>query len=652
MAVILAGTGVVLSGAAPAAGRQLIRPSLEYTCRSPSGPQQIPAQVAVSIPGTATAGQAIRAAAPTVTLTLPRAYGEQLAKVNASTVSVAAELSSEVSENGRSVADPWLLKAVSAALPSGGDLPLRLTGAVQPVTGASAGNATFTTAGLSLLLTPRTASGTAATMPATTRLDCTLNPGQTTTLATVPVMASARPAAAAPSNAAGHFLTGLWQSAPGGNFSGKAGKVTLTDAATGTVIACAPSAMSGTSKFGQQLPLAGIGSFSSVTLETCTGPGGKKFTVTTSASASHPWLLNAQSFDSASGVASMTISGVMATISGSGCSATVAGPSSTTPGTVAATNNINSFDFTDTLKVAPPGGDLRVWNVGGCSGLFTNGDTLTFTATYRVTPSQFVVPADCPPFPVKTGFPFNGHFKFPPYPPGSHIIVAPSAAQACAFIEGFSDVRKLGAAALVGPGFGNIQESKRTIFTTKPPFYDQLDSSGKLYYKPCPGSAPQCKPIDGLPPVRATFLSFGFMPTTATLQITQAGTLNIASVSINQNLITSQIQSLASIRVENVLINGAPLDVGTDCRTVKPFPLVLTGKPPYSLQSGGVVSGTITVPSFTGCGVGENLDPIFNASVSGPGNYVQLTQGNLCVAWNISGTIPANCPAKVRKPVH
>jgi hypothetical protein len=652
MAVVLAGTGVVLSGAAPAAGRQLTRPSLEFTCRSPSGPQQMPAQVAVGIPGTATARQSIRPSAPAVIVTLPRDYGEQLAKVDASTVSVAAQVRGEVSENGRSAADPWLLKTVSAAVPSRGDLSLRMTGAVQPVTEAAPGNATFTAAGLSLLLTPRTASGSAATMPATTRLDCTLNPGQTTTLATVPVMASARPAAAAPGNAAGHFLSGLWQSAPGGNFSGKAKKVTLTDAATGTVIACAPSAMSGTAKFGQQLPLAGIGSFSSVTLETCTGPGAIKFTVATSASASHPWLLNAQSFDPASGVATVTISDMMATLSGPGCSATVAGPNATTPGTVQATNNINSFDFTDTLSVNPTGGSLRVWNVSGCSGLFTNGDALNFTATYSVTPSQFVVPADCPPFPVKTGFPFNQHFKFPPFPPGAHIITAPSPAQACAFIEGFSDVKRLGGAALVGPGFGNIQESKRTVFTTKPPFYDQLDSSGKLYYKPCPGNSPQCRPVDGLPPVRATFLSFGFMPTTATLQITQAGTLNIASISINQNLTTSQIQSLASIRVESVLINGAPLDVGNDCHTVKPFPLVLTGKPPYSLQSGGVVSGTITVPSFTGCGVGENLDPIFNASVSGPGNYVQLTQGNLCVAWNISGTIPSNCPAKVRTPVH
>lgn len=653
MAVILAGTGVVLSGAAPAAGRQVTRPSLGFTCRSSSGSQQVPAQVAVSIPGTATAGQAIRPAAPAVTVTLPNAYGAQLAKVNASTVNITAQLRSEVSANGRSVADPWLLKPISATLPSHGDLPLRITGAVQPVPQATAGNTTFTASGLSLLLTPRTPGGADATIPGTTRLHCTLNPGQTTKLATVPVVAAATGgASAAPVTAAGHFLNGSWQAAPGGNISGKGKRVTLNDATTGTTITCTSSSVSGTVKFGQQLRPAAIGSLSSVTMLTCAGPGSRTFTIATSASASHPWLLNAQSWDATTTNTAMTISGIMASISGSGCSATLAGLSSTTPGTAEATNAIDAFTFADTLSVGPSGGTLHVWNVSGCSGLFNAGDALALTATYRMTPSQWVAPAYCPSFPVKNGFPFNKHFKFPNYPHRGAIIPPPQPpVQACAFIKGFSDVQKLGEAALVGPGFGNIQDGRRTISNPSHQAYFQADSAGKLYYKPCPGSAPRCRPVNGLPPVRATFLSFGFMPTMATLQITQDGTLNIASVSINNILQFSRVQSLASIRVENVRVNGAPLDVGSDCRTVRPFPLVLTGKPPYSLNTGGVLSGTITVPSFTGCGVGENLDPIFNATVSGPGNLVQLTQGTLCFAWNVTGTFPTGCPANVPKPV-
>ena len=668
MAVILAGTGLVLSGAASAAGRQVVQASLEYTCRAPAGWQPIPAQVTVGIPGTATAGQPIRPTAPAVTVTLPRADGEHLAELNASTVSLTAQIRGEATADGKSVADPWLLKAVSAPVPAHGDTVLHVPGAVQSVTDSAAGNVTFSAVGLSLLLAPRITQGATASpapsataspapsataSPAPMRLGCVLNSGQTATLATVPVVATAGSAAAAPHLAAGHFTTGLWQSAPGGNVSGTTKQVIVKDATTGTVIACKSSTVSGTYKFGQQLPTADLASFSSVTLLTCTGPAGKTFTVVTSASASHPWLLNGQSFDTTTSVATVTISGIMAAISDPGCSATMAGPSATAPGTVEGTSSIVQVVFV-TNNLSLGSGNLHVWNVSGCSGLFNNGDALTFTATYEVNPLQFIGQAACPPFPVKTGFPFNKHFKLPNPPKGSTTIPPQPPAQGCAFIKGFTNVPKLNGAALVGPGFGNIQNSRRTIVNSSHQGYTQFDSTGKLYYKPCPGSAPRCKAIDGLPPVTATLLGFGFVPTTATLQITQVGTLNIVSVGTNGTLNSSKVQSLASIRVEKVLVNGAPLNVGNNCHTVRPFPLVLSAGPGYSLDGGGVLNGTITVPSFTGCGVGENLDPIFNATVSGPGNFVQLTQGNLCISWNVSGNLPGaaeGCPANVPKPV-
>jgi hypothetical protein len=569
-------------------------------------------------------------------------------------------------------------------------------GAVQPVTARAAGNLTFTAAGLSVQLAPQIKDGTTTTplsataspapsstaspaaspaspaastaasqapsatpsppsataSPAPVRLACTLNPGQTGTLATVPVVATGAPVAAAPRTTNGHFLTGLWQAAPGGNVSGTAKQFTLKDATTGTVIACKSSTISGAIKFGQQLAKAGIGSFSSVTMLTCTGPGGKTFTVTTSASASHPWLLNAQSWDEITTNTTMTMSSIMASVSGPGCSATVAGPSPTATGTVGAVNNINAFTFADTLSVGPSGGTLHAWNVSGCSGLFTSGDALTLGVVYTLSSGQWIVPASCPPFPVKTGFPFNPHFKLPGYPHKGAIVTHPLPAQGCAFIKGFTNVSKLGGAALVGPGFGNIQVGRRNVINSSHNLYFQTDSTGKLYYKPCPGNAPKCKAVAGLPPVTATLLGFGFVPTTATLQITQVGTLNIVSVSTNNILKFSRVQSLASIRIEKVLVNGTPLDVGNDCHSVKPFLLQLTGKPPYSLDDGGVLNGMVTVPPFTGCGVGENLDPIFNATVSGPGNLAQLTQGTLCAAWNVSGTFPSGCPPSVPKPVH
>lgn len=650
MAAILAGTGLVLSGAAPAAGQQVVQATLGYTCSGPSRWHPIPVQVAVSIPQTATAGQPIRPASAAVAVTLSRADRARLAKLRAKSVNITAQLRSEATENGVSVADPWTVKAASAAVPSRGRLVLHAPATVRPVTEAKPGNAAFTATGLSLLLAPH-ARQNAAAASAPIRLACTLNPGQTATLATVPVLATSSNAAA-PAPAAGHFLTGLWQSAPGGKVTGKSKKVTLTDTTTGTVISCTSSSISGGFKSGQQVAPAGIGAFSSVTLLACTGPGGKTFTVTTTASASHPWLLDAQSWNSTTTVTAATISGITAAITGPGCHASMAGASSGTPGIVkVAISVIQGFtgSYINTLSIGADGSNLRIWNVSGCSGFFNSGDTLTYTATYTAKPGQFVVPAYCPPFPVKNGFPFNRHFKFPQHPAGAKPNPPRPPVQACAFIKGFSDVQKLGEAALVGPGFGNIDDGKRIIYDPNKN-YEQFDSSGKLYYKPCPGTSPACRAVEGLPPVRATFLTFGFVPTTATLQITQVGTLNVDEVGNLSSLKFNKVQSLASIRIENVSVNGTPLDVGSDCHTAKPFPLVLKGVPPYNLNEGGVLSGKITVPQFTGCGVGENLDPIFDASVSGPGNYVQLTQGTLCFGWN--GNFPESCPATVPKPVH
>jgi hypothetical protein len=66
----------------------------------------------------------------------------------------------------------------------------------------------------------------------------------------------------------------------------------------------------------------------------------------------------------------------------------------------------------------------------------------------------------------------------------------------------------------------------------------------------------------------------------------------------------------------------------------------------YTFVSGGPVTGTIDIPAFTGCGVGENLDPLFDASVSGNDNFLHLTQGTLCAPASAFG-----CPPTVPTPV-
>jgi hypothetical protein len=91
-----------------------------------------------------------------------------------------------------------------------------------------------------------------------------------------------------------------------------------------------------------------------------------------------------------------------------------------------------------------------------------------------------------------------------------------------------------------------------------------------------------------------------------------------------------------------VRVNGVPLNVGSHCKTSQ-FDAVLTGtsasKPPYSVQFGGPLTGAVTIPPFKNCGVGENLDPIFNAAISGPQNFNLLTQGELC---SVIGAVGCN----------
>ena len=146
------------------------------------------------------------------------------------------------------------------------------------------------------------------------------------------------------------------------------------------------------------------------------------------------------------------------------------------------------------------------------------------------------------------------------------------------------------------------------------------------------------------PPSTATFLTFGFVPTTATIELIEHGTINIFAVgpALPSNCKPHQpcdtiatVASRLSVRIVpgSVKVNGVPLDVGSHCETPQ-FDAILTGtsasNPPYNVVSGGPLSGMVTIPKFSNCGVGENLDPIFNSAISGPMNFNLLTQGPVC----------------------
>jgi len=188
------------------------------------------------------------------------------------------------------------------------------------------------------------------------------------------------------------------------------------------------------------------------------------------------------------------------------------------------------------------------------------------------------------------------------------------------------------------------------------------------------------------PPAKVTFLNFQFVPVTAVMQLSETAwprnhpptenrkcfrgfsnfkpvPLKSPVVAVFTDLNDSAVakfpvlnisETFLTIHISQVAVNGVPLNVGPDCGTTQPVHAVLTGRghngpPPtgYTLGTGGPLSGSVTIPKFTHCGIGENLDPLFNASISGPMNFQLMTQGTLCTPQQLGRP---GCPPTVPKP--
>jgi hypothetical protein len=210
---------------------------------------------------------------------------------------------------------------------------------------------------------------------------------------------------------------------------------------------------------------------------------------------------------------------------------------------------------------------------------------------------------------------------------------------------------------LVGPGLTDLHLALKNYFKSTHEYtYFQQRAAGQLEYHGLPE----------LPPVRATLLAFGFMPVSATIQLSEIGSLNIALISCGDNSDITKTDKCPNpppknaailygsvmLRIYDVAINGVPLNVGAHCQTVTPFDLDLLGVPPsYNVPDlHGVLTGTVTVPQFTECANGsDDLDSIFDATVSGPDNFVKVNQAVYC-----SPTVPPpnQCPPRKPPPKH
>jgi hypothetical protein len=176
-----------------------------------------------------------------------------------------------------------------------------------------------------------------------------------------------------------------WSVSPGGPFTGKpSGKVTITDAVTGTSVVCATTKAAGRFKSGTGLSGTGIGSLRSLSLTGCATAGGRAFTVTAGAL---PWPLNADQYLPAKATTYGTLTGMHVTLAATGCHATIDGTSATSDnGSVV----IHIHNTPSKLKFEAAGGTLHLYVSSGCTRIFKNGDPVTVDNAYRLSPPQTI----------------------------------------------------------------------------------------------------------------------------------------------------------------------------------------------------------------------------------------------------------------------
>jgi hypothetical protein len=163
---------------------------------------------------------------------------------------------------------------------------------------------------------------------------------------------------------------------PGGAYTAKAGKTVLVDNQTHQKLNCKSASAKGKLKKGSHLAGKNIGTITSSSFNSCTGPLQLTFKVKQSGI----WNLTVTKFNKSKGVATGFISNVKATLSGPSCKATVTGSTDAT--------FTNKTDTLSVKAVAKSGHVLKISKVTGCLGLINNGNTSNFTGSYKITPKQ------------------------------------------------------------------------------------------------------------------------------------------------------------------------------------------------------------------------------------------------------------------------
>ncbi|WP_244931813.1 hypothetical protein [Nocardioides sp. W7] len=191
-----------------------------------------------------------------------------------------------------------------------------------------------------------------------------------------------------------------------------------------------------------------------------------------------------------------------------------------------------------------------------------------------------------------------------------------------------------------------------------------------------------------LEPMTVRSVGFGMIPVEATIQVSQrreGGYPAPVEVLLRYNAIKypgttrvdrdyqeTLIQDSLNVRVLSVRVDDVDLGLNGDCRTETPAPVTMRG-PAYRMDRvnersaeewfraqdpstyyhptfGGQLTGTMTIPPFTGCTTttGDDLSDLLTLSASGPDNPV-IARTSWSCAYDVNGA-PAPLPPGASNP--
>lgn len=202
-------------------------------------------------------------------------------------------------------------------------------------------------------------------------------------------------------------------------------------------------------------------------------------------------------------------------------------------------------------------------------------------------------------------------------------------------------------AATLVDGTATVKKAKTTVTLPRVELHAYANNKFKIKHKVLYTTSPSWAvthqgkhPRYGTFPVaHSTVLGFGSIPITASLHLTQIVhhglyvpvTVRTAGQTVAPfKRFPAHVHGLVDVRISRVMVDQVPLHVGPDCHSATPMHLRLIGGKHYDLFQGGVLKGTETIPPFTGCGTGgDDLDPLLDGTIAGPGNTLRMVQGNL-----------------------